>query len=92
MSCIPATWRCDGENDCTDYSDEINCANRTCPDYQFSCGPPSFRCIYLSWLCDGDEDCSDGKDEKNCTTTPAPVWPSPAFPKAVCTFFCKHIK
>lgn len=79
VNCISATWRCDQEHDCKDGSDEANCSNNTCADYQFSCGSPTFRCIYSSWVCDGDKDCPDGKDEWNCTTpantTPLPVNP-----------------
>lgn len=69
VSCIPVTWRCDLESDCKDGSDELNCMNNTCADYQFSCGPPTYRCIYSSWVCDGDPDCKGGNDELNCNQT-----------------------
>ena len=28
--CIEKKWRCDGENDCANGDDELDCPNRTC--------------------------------------------------------------
>ena len=27
--CVKSTWRCDGDNDCMDFSDELNCTKKT---------------------------------------------------------------
>nr|XP_014343518.1 PREDICTED: low-density lipoprotein receptor-related protein 4 [Latimeria chalumnae] len=68
--CINAGWRCDGDFDCDDQSDERNCTSSMCTADQFRC--KSGRCVRLSWRCDGEDDCLDNSDEENCEKTESP--------------------
>ncbi|CAN7993050.1 unnamed protein product [Ixodes hexagonus] len=64
-ACIPATYWCDGYQDCSDNSDERNCGAVACPANGFRCG--NGKCVESTWLCDGYNDCGDHSDELNCT-------------------------
>ncbi|KAI4890829.1 hypothetical protein NFI96_004207 [Prochilodus magdalenae] len=61
--CISARFRCDGDFDCADHSDERGCESR-CADGQYQC--QNHLCISAKWLCDGQEDCKNGEDEQHC--------------------------
>lgn len=68
--CVPMTYRCDGEDDCGDRSDEIGCATSkpACPPHMFTC-KSDLQCIPEYFACDFEKDCADGSDEENCKAT-----------------------
>ncbi|KAG0716889.1 Low-density lipoprotein receptor-related protein 1 [Chionoecetes opilio] len=58
--CLPISWRCDWELDCSDMTDELSCNQFTCADS---------NCVPRTWQCDGHKDCPDGSDEPpDCET------------------------
>lgn len=59
--CITKFHVCDWRNDCSNFSDEINCQAHVCDPDSYRCA--SGTCIPKTWECDGDQDCRDGSDE-----------------------------
>ncbi|XP_077601200.1 low-density lipoprotein receptor-related protein 2-like [Stigmatopora nigra] len=63
--CVLFIHLCDGENDCTDGSDEEECSS-TCEHDQFQCAHGKM-CIEKSQVCDDVPQCQDRSDEQKCS-------------------------
>lgn len=61
--CISKDFACNGQEDCSDGSDEEGCATPTCGAGDFQCTSESEICIPINWVCDGEADCTDRSDE-----------------------------
>lgn len=65
--CVLSQWVCDGDYDCLDKSDEMEC-DQQCEDEEFTCASSPQTCLPQDWLCDGEFDCDDKSDEAQCST------------------------
>ena len=64
--CVSISHRCDGDNDCRDDSDELDCPS--CHSTRaFHCN--NSKCVPTSFECDGWDDCGDYSDEIACNET-----------------------
>ncbi|CAM4599204.1 unnamed protein product [Lepidochelys kempii] len=74
QQCVPLAVKCNGVEDCTDGTDEMNCPTETpttaspwlCKETEFLCANKG--CIPSLLRCDGMPDCQFNEDETDCPT------------------------
>ncbi|XP_054550654.1 MAM and LDL-receptor class A domain-containing protein 1 [Talpa occidentalis] len=66
--CVTLSRKCNGQDDCTDGSDEMDCPlippPQLCDEMEFQCSPN--ECVPSLLLCDGVSDCRFNEDESSC--------------------------
>ncbi|XP_044918585.1 MAM and LDL-receptor class A domain-containing protein 1 [Felis catus] len=69
LQCVPLSGKCNGQEDCIDGSDEMDCSlsppSQLCGEMEFQCS--SGECIPSLLLCDGVPDCHFNEDESSCS-------------------------
>ncbi|XP_074522803.1 low-density lipoprotein receptor-related protein 3 isoform X2 [Halichoeres trimaculatus] len=75
--CLPRSWKCNGQDECGDASDERSCSPPPtealpglCPYGSVPCTEAqSTRCLPAALRCNRARDCHDGSDELGCPDT-----------------------
>ncbi|XP_032477558.1 LOW QUALITY PROTEIN: MAM and LDL-receptor class A domain-containing protein 1 [Phocoena sinus] len=69
LQCVPLSGKCNGQEDCIDGSDEMDCSlsppPQLCDQMKFQCS--TNECIPSLLLCDGVPDCHLNEDESGCS-------------------------